>query len=180
MRISEALSLRLCDIANDVIRIREHDGFKPKTKNSYREIPVVDRDLAAMLKRRETQIREKALAAGKLQEVTPETSLWPFYRGQKVRRVPEVVLRNARIALKMQPVKFRGPDGKMRKEDITWHSLRHMVATRLYLKREVSPYSTASLLGHSASMAPVYCHSRVDDQRAAMVMLSGIARTANA
>jgi len=51
MRYEEAASLRWIDVDFDkqVLHIREHGGFKPKTKNANRTIPISDRLLTELV-----------------------------------------------------------------------------------------------------------------------------------
>ena len=183
MRVTEACSLRFCDVdaKESVVRVCSNGNFEAKTQRSTREIPLAPQDahIFDMLKRRELTIKAAAMREGKLDTITPETRYFQFTKMDGFTPCrPGHLLARAVRALKIEKTASRDPNGGEYPETITFHTLRHTFATELYSNPMINPTVAAEIMGHSAVMAQTYAHPGRQDRRAAIQQVA-LARAAS-
>ncbi len=173
MRLNEGCCLTFADVdfKESTIRVRNNADFQVKTSRGLREIPIAERDahVFEMLRQRELRIKESALRNGQANTIGPDTRFFDFWtRDGSAPRKPISTMREAVRALKIPTITVKDPNGLRYEDGVSFHTLRHGYATKMYNNAAVSLTVAASILGHSLSMAQTYSHPDNGDRRRAV------------
>lgn len=157
LRLGEVLHLRPhvdVDAVLGAINIREHNGWKPKTKRSTRVVPMTD------------ELRTIAAT---------HTSRWAG-KGCMVPspKDPRVIITDTGFRKHFQPIVERAgmTYGQGKPEGVTFHTLRHTFASHAVMEG-VDLYTLAQILGDSLEeVERTYAHLSPDFKRSALAKVS--------
>jgi integrase len=170
LRRGELQALCWCDVEFSDKKIyvrhtliwREGQGYyldSPKTKKSFREIPM-NTDLLNYIKKMKEHADE--MGSG-----SPEDYVFCLLDGSPISRY-RVSIELERIQIKMRETGYEFPK-------FTCHALRHTYATRA-IENGINPQNLKNLLGHStlAITMDLYSHVQDDTKATEMEKLNGV------